>query len=110
MAAVYRGHQVIGSSGHLPSVIGHRAIYFPAVMTIVDAAAQIRAGRLKPTGLVEQCLAAIEKEQPRTNAFIRVDADRARELARRAERELADGQDRGALHGIPISLKDLIDV
>ena len=79
-------------------------------MTIVDAAAQIRAGRLKPTGLVEQCLAAIEKEQPRTNAFIRVDADRARELARRAERELADGQDRGPLHGIPISLKDLIDV
>ena len=79
-------------------------------MTIVDAAARIRAGTLRPTGLVEQCLAAIEKEQPRTNAFIRVDADRARELARRAERELADGQDRGPLHGIPISLKDLIDV
>lgn len=79
-------------------------------MTIADAAARLRAGTLTAADLVEQCLERYAAEQPRTNAFIRLDAASAREQARRADRELHDGQDRGPLHGIPISLKDLIDV
>ncbi len=79
-------------------------------MTIADAAARLRAGTLTPTDLVERCLEQYAAEQPRTNAFIRLDEGEARELARRATRELAAGHDRGLLHGIPISIKDLIDV
>jgi aspartyl-tRNA(Asn)/glutamyl-tRNA(Gln) amidotransferase subunit A len=44
------------------------------------------------------------------NAFITVMADEAREQARQADRDFASGRRRGPLHGIPISLKDIIDV
>jgi aspartyl-tRNA(Asn)/glutamyl-tRNA(Gln) amidotransferase subunit A len=79
-------------------------------MTIREAAAQLRSGAVRAIDLVDTSLAAIEREQPRTNAFIRIDADAARASARRVDEERARGVDRGPLHGIPISLKDLIDV
>lgn len=79
-------------------------------MTIHDALSRLRAGSLSSVELVEESLAAIARQQPRTNAFIRVDAEEARAAAKRADAERAAGQARGALHGIPISLKDLIDV
>ena len=79
-------------------------------MTIHDALSRLRAGSLSSVELVEESLAAIARQQPRTNAFIRVDAEEARAAAKRADAERASGQARGALHGIPISLKDLIDV
>jgi aspartyl-tRNA(Asn)/glutamyl-tRNA(Gln) amidotransferase subunit A len=79
-------------------------------MTIHDALSRLRAGSLSSAELVEESLAAIARQQPRTNAFIRVDAEEARAAAKRADAERAGGQARGALHGIPISLKDLIDV
>src|SRR5262249_17870053 len=44
------------------------------------------------------------------NAFILVTAEGALEQARQADRELAEGRDRGPLHGVPISVKDLFDV
>jgi aspartyl-tRNA(Asn)/glutamyl-tRNA(Gln) amidotransferase subunit A len=78
--------------------------------TILDAAARLRNGTLRSAELVDRSLAAISRDQARTNAFIRVDAAGAREAAARADRELADGIDRGPLHGIPISIKDLIDI
>jgi len=79
-------------------------------MTIHDALTRLRAGSLSSVELVEESLAAIARQQPRTNAFIRVDAEEARAAAKRADAERASGQARGTLHGIPISLKDLIDV
>jgi aspartyl-tRNA(Asn)/glutamyl-tRNA(Gln) amidotransferase subunit A len=79
-------------------------------VTLELAAAELRQGRIRAIDLVERSLAAIDRDQPRTNAFIRVDADRARADAVRADGERAQGIDRGPLHGLPISLKDLIDV
>lgn len=79
-------------------------------MTLESAGAAWRDGRISAVDLVEQSLAAIDRDQPRTNAFIRVDAERARADAVRADEERARGLDRGPLHGLPISLKDLIDV
>src|SRR6185503_17702214 len=58
----------------------------------------------------EQCLAVIRDRNPSLNAFITVFADSARDEARRADDEIAAGRYRGPLHGVPISLKDLIDV
>ena len=79
-------------------------------MTIVEAASRLAAGETSATALVENALAAVARDQPRTNAFIRVEADAARAAAGAADAERARGTRRGPLHGIPISLKDLIDV
>lgn len=79
-------------------------------MTLGSAAAAWREGRTSSRQLVEESLTAIDREQQRTNAFIRVDADRARADAERADGERTRKLDHGPLHGLPISLKDLIDV
>src|SRR5215217_7808867 len=60
--------------------------------------------------LVEASLAAIAEHNTRTNAFILVDADGARAAAKAVEEERRRGVDRGPLHGMPVSIKDLIDV
>jgi Asp-tRNA(Asn)/Glu-tRNA(Gln) amidotransferase A subunit family amidase len=79
-------------------------------MTLTKAAAALRAGHARSIDLTESSLAAIAREQPRTNAFIAVDDSGARRSAAALDAELAAGRDRGPLHGLPISLKDLIDV
>jgi aspartyl-tRNA(Asn)/glutamyl-tRNA(Gln) amidotransferase subunit A len=62
------------------------------------------------TDLVEQSLAAIAQHGERTNAFILVDADGARAAANAVDDERRRGIDRGPMHGMPISIKDLIDI
>ncbi|HUL75202.1 MAG TPA: amidase [Vicinamibacterales bacterium] len=79
-------------------------------MTIATAAARLRAGTLTSLDLVDTSLRAIDALNGQTHAFIRVDAEGARAAARQADAERASGRDRGPLHGIPISIKDLIDV
>ena len=68
-----------------------------------------RQGSLSPVELTEDCLARIEKQNPRLNAFITVTAETARAQARTAEGEIRRGDWRGPLHGVPLALKDLID-
>ena len=75
-------------------------------MTIVEAAAALRARRVSSAELTEACLHQIAA-RPELNAFITVTTDLARQQAAAADRELAAGQDRGPLHGIPIGLKDV---
>ena len=72
--------------------------------------ARIRAGDTTAEAATEQCLAAIRDRDGSINAFITVMADAARTAARAADRELAAGHDRGPLHGIPISIKDILDI
>ena len=55
----------------------------------------------------QAALAAIHKDNPRLNAFITVMEESALADARRADRELAKGKRRSAIHGMPVSLKDL---
>jgi aspartyl-tRNA(Asn)/glutamyl-tRNA(Gln) amidotransferase subunit A len=62
------------------------------------------------TDLVEQSLAAIAQHGERTNAFIVVDADGARAAAKTVDDERRRGIDRGPIHGMPITIKDLIDI
>jgi len=59
---------------------------------------------------VEASLDAIARHNPSTNAFILVDAEGARAAARAVDEERRRGVDRGPLHGMPISIKDLIDI
>jgi aspartyl-tRNA(Asn)/glutamyl-tRNA(Gln) amidotransferase subunit A len=78
--------------------------------TIVELAQALRAREVTAAEITERCLGAILAQNPKLNAFITVLSDAAREQARRADAELASGLDRGPLHGIPISIKDLIDI
>ncbi len=78
--------------------------------TIPEAAAAFRDGTLTPTALLEACLERIDRFESRINAWVLVDRDAARESAGRAEQELREGIDRGLLQGIPVGIKDIIDV
>lgn len=82
----------------------------PRTDTLLGAAAAIRAGAATPTALVEAALAQIAALDGHLNAFQLVLAEQALTDARRAEAELAAGQDRGPLHGLPVAVKDLLDV
>jgi aspartyl-tRNA(Asn)/glutamyl-tRNA(Gln) amidotransferase subunit A len=79
------------------------------MLTLLDAAEQIRSRKLSPLELTRECLDRIERLNPQLNAFITVTADQALDAARRAEADIAAGNHRGPLHGIPIALKDLFD-
>jgi aspartyl-tRNA(Asn)/glutamyl-tRNA(Gln) amidotransferase subunit A len=79
-------------------------------MTIADAQSKLRSGQTTSVELVEASLQAIERDSARLNAFVTVWPDTARAAAREADAERRRGANRGPLHGIPISLKDLIDV
>lgn len=82
----------------------------PASATIAQLAPRIRAGEVSSERLTRDCLDRIEALNPAQNAFITVTAEDAVAQAREADRELAAGTYRGPLHGVPLSLKDLLDV
>ncbi len=79
-------------------------------MTITEFGRALRLGEITSEQATEQCLASINRRNGELNAFILVMADEARRRARDADRELAAGHDLGPLHGVPISIKDLIDI
>lgn len=78
--------------------------------TILETADQFRAGHLSPTQLLRACLDAIDRFDGDVRAWTLVDRVGAQQAAEAAARELAAGQDRGPLHGIPIGVKDIVDV
>lgn len=71
---------------------------------------EIAAGRLSALEVTEAILTRIAQLNPALGAFYTVFADAATEDARRADREIAAGQHRGPLHGVPVALKDLIEL
>jgi len=80
--------------------------FLPAVVM----AERIRKKKLSPVELVEAHLAQIEKLNPRLNAFVQVDAERARRAAHHAEIAVTQGKTLGSLHGVPISIKSSFEV
>ncbi|MFI7020574.1 amidase [Streptomyces sp. NPDC050164] len=82
----------------------------PYELTLAAAADAIRARQLSPVELADSVLERIEQVEPDLRAYVTVDAEQARRAARRAENDIAAGRHRGPLHGIPMGLKDLIDV
>ncbi len=82
----------------------------PAALPVHALATQIAAGRLSPVDLVGDCLARIEKLEPKLQAFVEVYAADARLAAEAAEKAIRSGHAVGPLHGIPIALKDLVEI
>lgn len=82
----------------------------PSELSLVAAADAIRQRRLSPVELVDSVLDRVEEVEPLVGAYVTVAAEQARRSALEAEREAAAGRFRGPLHGIPMGLKDLIDV
>jgi aspartyl-tRNA(Asn)/glutamyl-tRNA(Gln) amidotransferase subunit A len=78
--------------------------------TIGELGRKLRAKELRAVDVVEECLQRIHERNPGQNAFIMVMAEESRSQALEADRELAAGRDRGPLHGVPLSIKDLFDV
>ena len=77
-------------------------------LPIRDLAALIRTRQVSPVELAETFLDRLETLGPRYNAVVTVTRDRALEQARRAESEIAAGEYRGLLHGVPYGAKDLL--
>ena len=81
----------------------------PYELTLAAAAQKIKAKELSPVELTTSVLTHIEKVNPQINAFSNVTADLANIAAAQAEDEIAAGNYRGPLHGIPFNIKDIYD-
>ena len=81
-----------------------------AWLSIAEASKLLAARKLSPVELTNALLARIERLDPRWHAFIRVLPERARAVAKAAETEISAGRVRGPLHGVPVGLKDIIDL
>ncbi len=79
-------------------------------MTAAQAAQAIAARQLSPVELMSALLERIGRLEPKLHVFIRLDGDAAMDAARAAEAEIASGRLRGPLHGVPVGIKDIIDV
>ena len=79
-------------------------------MTVAESARAIAARELSPVELMNALLERISRLDPKLNVFIRLDGAAAMEAARAAEAEIVSGRRRGPLHGVPVGIKDIIDV
>jgi aspartyl-tRNA(Asn)/glutamyl-tRNA(Gln) amidotransferase subunit A len=81
----------------------------PWTLGIAEAAQRTRSGFLTAEGLATACLDRIEALDPQLNSFITVPRDAVLREAERLDRDRDEGKPCGALHGVPIALKDCID-
>lgn len=79
-------------------------------MGVAEIAGAYAAKTLSPVELVQSLFERIETLDPQLNAFILPDRDAALAAARTATEEIVAGRSRGPLHGVPIGIKDIIDV
>lgn len=89
---------------------GPRSVSNPHWLAAGEATRAFAARKLSPVELLTALLARIERLDPRLNVFIHLDVDSALNAARAAEVEIAAGHIRGPLHGVPVGIKDIIDV
>lgn len=110
---------VYGLAGWLSEGVAGLAESLPAApeatedvadLSIFEAGRRLRDGTLTSLALTQAVLGRIEARDGDYLSFYVVLAEPALQQARKADAELAAGLDRGPLHGIPIGLKDMIDV
>ena len=77
-------------------------------MSVVEMAEVIKTRRLSPVEIMDAILSRIERLNPEVNAYCTVLAESARKQAGEAETMVMKGKELGPLHGVPVSIKDLI--
>ena len=82
----------------------------PAFRPIHTLAADIATRRLSPVDLVDEYLSRIERLEPKLHAFVSVNRANARLAAEAAHKAISSGHAVGPLHGIPIAVKDLVEI
>ncbi|MDP5218921.1 amidase [Ruegeria sp. 2205SS24-7] len=80
-----------------------------SLLSAAQSAEAIRAGHLSSEALVESHLDRIEKTDSSIRAWAHLDADAAIDQAREMDRVRKAGRATGALHGVPVGLKDIVD-
>jgi aspartyl-tRNA(Asn)/glutamyl-tRNA(Gln) amidotransferase subunit A len=75
--------------------------------SVVEIAQAVRTGKLKASAIVEECLQQVASKNERVNAFVYLDAEGARARAQAIDRQVARGEDPGALAGVPCGIKDI---
>lgn len=87
-------------------MLGEDVLY----LSVRELGEQIRARKISPVELAESYLARSGSIGPKLNAYATITRELALKQARAAESEIAGGNYRGPLHGIPYGLKDLVAV
>jgi len=92
----------------MTSSAGHSANQL-TLLELAEVSQAVQKKKVSPVELTEACLKEIEGRNRELNAFITVTAESALAEARRAEAEIARGEWKGPLHGIPLAVKDLAE-
>lgn len=79
-------------------------------LTAAGIARRVRDGELSATTVTERHLERIRERNDRTNAFVTITDDLAREMAAEADEAAENGEPLGPLHGVPVAIKDLDNV
>ena len=79
-------------------------------MSLAEAVRRLASCEISGEAYVRSLLARIDQLEPQVQAWQLLDRERALEAAREADRRLQAGRMPGALHGVPIGVKDIIDV
>ena len=79
----------------------------PALMTLTSVAQAIAQKKFSSREATQSCLDRITQWQPSLNAFMAIEADTALAAADAADADLAKGNKRGVLHGVPLAHKDM---
>src|ERR1700727_2867690 len=79
------------------------------LLELAEVSKAVQKKEVSPVELTRACLDRIEQLNPKLNAFITVTDSSALEEARKAEAEIARGEWKGPLHGVPLAVKDLIE-
>jgi aspartyl-tRNA(Asn)/glutamyl-tRNA(Gln) amidotransferase subunit A len=87
-----------------------RTMPSPAFLPVYRLSADIAAGRLSPVDLVDDCLTRTARLEPKLQAYVSVHAAEARMAAEAADKAIRSGHRIGPLHGIPIAVKDLVEI
>ena len=77
-------------------------------LELLEVGREIQSRRISSEEVTRHMLARIEAVDARLHSYVTVMAQQAMEDARRADAEIAQGRRRGALHGVPLALKDLL--
>ncbi|MBT5110948.1 MAG: amidase [Rhodospirillaceae bacterium] len=94
----------------MPRTIPRTITDDPAFMPLTALSQAIGAGTLSPVELVDKLLARINAHGEKLHAFVTVYGDDARLAAEGADKAIRSGHRIGPLHGVPIAIKDIVDI